>query len=56
MSSTTVPGWVCPKCGAVRRSEDDVCHGVKPLSHAQADRIIAEGKNQAGTSGTHRWA
>ena len=49
-----VPGWFCPKCGAVRRSQDDICHGVKPLSHAHADRIIAERKTQAGTSGTHR--
>ena len=56
MSSAMVPGWFCPKCGAVRRSEDDICHGVKPWSHAQADRIIAERKKQAGTAGTHRWA
>jgi hypothetical protein len=56
MSSTIVPGWFCPKCGAVRRSADDICHGVKPLDRAQADRVIAERKKQAGTSGTHRWA
>ena len=49
-----VPGWFCPrKCRAARRSQDDICHGVKPLSHAHADRMIAERKTQAGTSGTH---
>ena len=39
-----VPGWFCPKCGAVRRGADDTCHGVKPLSHTQADHIIAARK------------
>ena len=55
MSSTMVPGWSCPKCGAVRRSADDTCHGVKPLSHAQADHLIAERKKQSGPSGKRRW-
>jgi hypothetical protein len=56
MSSTIAPELFCPKCGAVRRSADDTCHGVKPLDRAQADRVIAERNKQAGTSGKHRWA